>query len=414
MTLRVFAIAALITSFAIGQESGPVAKVAYLHNQKIWIKELPNGEPRQMSQGFAEFPRWSPSGKWLSFVQNPNFFVVSTEGGSTPVNFGPGEFRWSPTRDELAFVDEVGLNVRRFEGAPLQELVFQMPRGASISSFDWNFDGSALAVIVVQNGLSNLWSTTLGEKPAEVVHDINVRQSRAFRLAHIGFSLAGSSSDGRYWLMWRHPSNSASLAADGLSMFSVNAVSGDIQLLMPQSALVHSDFFARTSQRTDLLIVAGDNRETWTNKRLTLAEPSTGKTVALTDTKAAVTTPAWSPDGRLIAYSAATDIGSAGGGTPARNAVFERRLWLMNADGTGTHQLTSDTRYRDESPHWTSDGRYILFLRMDNQNRTSLWAVQVDNGATQKLIDEIGGPADSGAWFGYYGHVDWARIFSAF
>ena len=86
----------------------------------------------------------------------------------------------------------------------------------------------------------------------------------------------------------------------------------------------------------------------------------------------------------------------------------------MNADGSGAHQLTSDARYRDESPHWTSDGRYILFLRMDNQNRTSLWAVQVDNGAAQKLIDEIGGSVDSGAWFGYYGHVDWARIFSAF
>jgi Tol biopolymer transport system component len=128
-------------------------------------------------------------------------------------------------------------------------------------------------------------------------------------------------------------------------MFSINAVSGDIQLLMPEPALLHSDFIARTAERTEVLVVTGDNRETWTNKRLTLVEPARGKTVALTDAKTAVTTPAWSPNGRLIAYSAASDVGSVAGGIPARNALFQRRLWLMNTDGTEAHQLTSDARY---------------------------------------------------------------------
>jgi dipeptidyl aminopeptidase/acylaminoacyl peptidase len=412
----------------IGQE--PVAKVAYLLNGKIWVKELPDGVPRQMSEASAEFPKWSPSGKWLSYRQSAtgtslgrnlethssqsSFIVASAEGGSaTAMNLGSGEFEWSPTRDEVAFIDNVGLNIRRFDGAPLQELVFRTPRGASIQSFGWNFDGSALAVIVVQNGFSNLWSTTVGGTPSEVVHDINARQSRAFRLAYVGFSLAGSSSDGKYWLIRRHPDNSASLAADGLSMFSVNAASGDIQLLMPEAALLHADFIARTSERTGLLIVTGNNRETLTNKRLTLVEPSTGKAVALTDAKTAVTTPVWSPDGRLIAYSAAPDLRSARG-ISTRNAVSQRRIWLMNANGAEVRRLTSDARYRDEYPHWTSDGRYILFLRMDSQNRTSLWSVQVENGTTRRIIDEIGGPANSDAWFGYYGHVEWSRIFSAF
>ena len=67
----------------------------------------------------------------------------------------------------------------------------------------------------------------------------------------------------------------------------------------------------------------------------------------------------------------------------------------MNADGTEAHRLTTDARYRDESPHWTSDGRYILFLRMDNQNRTSLWSSldvapeQFEDSLTRSVVRQI-------------------------
>ena len=116
MNLKICALGVLIL-LAIGQQ--PVAKVAYLLNGKIWVKELPDGVPRQMSEASAEFPKWSPSGKCLSYRQSATgtslgrnlethssqstFIVASAEGGSaTAVKLGSGEFEWSPTRDELA------------------------------------------------------------------------------------------------------------------------------------------------------------------------------------------------------------------------------------------------------------------------------------------------------------------------
>jgi TolB protein len=57
--------------------------------------------------------------------------------------------------------------------------------------------------------------------------------------------------------------------------------------------------------------------------------------------------PVWSPDSKKIAY-----VTYAANGSPD--------ICVMNANGTMKKTLTND-RLRDESPTWTSDGKYILF-----------------------------------------------------
>ena len=79
----------------------------------------------------------------------------------------------------------------------------------------------------------------------------------------------------------------------------------------------------------------------------------------------------------------------------------------MNADGRQRRRLTSDAQYRDEYPLWSKDGQDILFMRMDTQNRVSVWSVGVYDRTLMKLVDQIMGPAAKDSWFGYYGHVAW-------
>jgi TolB protein len=57
--------------------------------------------------------------------------------------------------------------------------------------------------------------------------------------------------------------------------------------------------------------------------------------------------PAWSPDGKRIAYV------SAGGNSPLS-------IWVMNSEGTRRHRVTV-ANGGDTSPSWSPDGRRIVF-----------------------------------------------------
>lgn len=61
--------------------------------------------------------------------------------------------------------------------------------------------------------------------------------------------------------------------------------------------------------------------------------------------------PAWSPDGKQIALSRGT--------APERTTRGDRQIWVMNSDGTGLKQLTTEgDNYR---PKWSPDGTRIVF-----------------------------------------------------
>ena len=63
-------------------------------------------------------------------------------------------------------------------------------------------------------------------------------------------------------------------------------------------------------------------------------------------------TPAWSPDGRRIAYAAGDFTG--------------RFIYTVNADGTNVRRVTAMTdsmKITDDSPAWSPDGRWIAFQR---------------------------------------------------
>jgi Tol biopolymer transport system component len=60
--------------------------------------------------------------------------------------------------------------------------------------------------------------------------------------------------------------------------------------------------------------------------------------------------PAWSPDGRFIAFDS------------ARQGTHE--LHVIRADGTGARQLTFDGDYSTD-PSWSPDGSWLAFTHMD-------------------------------------------------
>lgn len=82
-------------------------------------------------------------------------------------------------------------------------------------------------------------------------------------------------------------------------------------------------------------------------------------------------TPDWSPDGRRIAFAAAT-----------REAPDNAEIFTVRADGRGLRQVTS-FRSRDtaSAPAWSPDGSYIAFLR-----KSGLYVMRPNGRAMRRLV----------------------------
>jgi Tol biopolymer transport system component len=91
--------------------------------------------------------------------------------------------------------------------------------------------------------------------------------------------------------------------------------------------------------------------------------------------------PAWSPDGTLIVYNHADDFDAD------ENPVNEQ-VWVMNANGTNQHPLTSDAPNKDQVPDWSPDGTKIAYA----SGPSGIWVMNADGSVQHQLTGC--GPSD--------------------
>jgi Tol biopolymer transport system component/DNA-binding winged helix-turn-helix (wHTH) protein len=94
--------------------------------------------------------------------------------------------------------------------------------------------------------------------------------------------------------------------------------------------------------------------------------------------------PAWSRDGRSIAYQSDEHVDSAPRGFGAQNGST---IWLVEADGSNPRELTHPGAPAGghAAPAWSPDGRYLCFSVFDAGGGNGLWLVNRQTGATTPL-----------------------------
>jgi TolB protein len=110
----------------------------------------------------------------------------------------------------------------------------------------------------------------------------------------------------------------------------------------------------------------------------------------LTSDPATDSRPIWSSDGQQLLFE--------------RGEVFDRDLWVMDADGSNQRDVTGMTGDETDAA-WSSDGRSIAFAHRDpavGLNHYEVFVVDVAGGAPRNLSNPSGvahgGTAGAPAW----------------
>ncbi len=271
----------------------------------------------------------------------------------------------------------------------------QLTSGGGRSQPRWSPDGAQLLWVQGGDSYADLWVADAGGRsPSQVTANRSTRfppdskdyVDSSFRLTGPSWARAVDGGDRLVY--------SADYGGGGFALWVVNGLRGRPQPVFGTQDLPGHIEGAALSPDGGRIAFTYDTGDADAGKRTTqiyIVDLATGQRRALTSEPAGSYDPAWSPDGRWIAF-----VSRAEGGT---------NIWIIRPDGSDRRRLSAGGA--DRGTAWSPDGDRLAFLRLHGSGY-SLFYVDLTAagggftaGKAQQIVDHTDLDPASG--------VSWAR-----
>jgi len=348
----------------------------YAGNVDVYVVPSRGGEPKRLTwhPGADAVQGWTPDGKSIVFASGratsapsaaPRFWTVPAEGGVEEPMAIPraNQGKISPDGRYLAYRmptswDEHRRNYRGGQNKPIWVVDLRThdvitPEWKDSKEMDPVWVGSAVYFLSDRDGVSNVWRFDPSSKA--------LAQVTTFK----DFDVKSLGSDGKSTVVFEQAGYIHELdAASGRTRRVPITATGDFPWMMPQWKDV-------ASRMTNLALSSTGKRAAVEARGEIFTIPAEkGDVRNLTNSSAsAERAPAWSPDGRSVAYFS--------------DRSGEYRLYIAPQDGLAKpREITIPDAANYFAPAWSPDGRKIAF--QDTHFR--LWVVDVATGQA-KIAD---------------------------
>ncbi len=392
--------------------------LAFCWHHDIWT--VKDGKAHDLGPGFR--PVLSSSGRYVAYIKgikssSGTLWVARTDGrgqhfaplGSTPV--AANGYAWASGADELVAARSTWAEGSRGQASsstktsPGQQGSLWAIR-ASTGKKSTIVSNARIASVATGSGLV-AYSVT---HPMPLKHPGNATD--VLYVAHLrphsspkpllstldsGIQLAGIV--GNHILYWVDPQHSASMAADGMILYSVLTTGGRPQTLT--TTLGYPSWLSFSSPDT-LYAVTGGLRIVWAKKTLRRYSLTTGKYSLIACNAANVALdPAADPATGRIAFVRAANLSVKTWGfsspAPLEQWVASRTLWVTKPGGASPQPVAA-VEHGVYHPQWTANPNMILYAK-----DSGLWLVDLSTGHTVEVVSGILGSSENDL-FGFYGH----------
>ena len=332
-------------------------------------------------------PQISPSGEWIVYT------VSTTEGDATRsalwlARVTPDQDRIPPTTRPAPTTRDPDQprewpEVRR-QAIPL------LPASWSASTPRWSPNGSQIAFLAAQDGQSGIWITDINRTAPRLVARL---RSTNFFITYAGETFDWSPDSKRIAYVSATEERSEEPVAKpddprvidriqykSRTSFSDNSRTHvwivDLDKLEPRqitSGPFYDHALTFSADGNEIAFLSNHEPDPDANNNSDIfAVDLHGGVRQITTTKGCEYEPNWSPDGKLLAYTATKrDV------TTIDSVAEDTHVWLIDAAGGRGREVAAKLDRRMRSPRWSSDSRHIYFLAGD-EGETRLWAARVE------------------------------------